>query len=313
MNQHTPLGQKGSLIERAAQLYGFGLSPAAQAKAQPETPREPKVERKPEPEVQRKAEPARALVPARPLAAGPAAAVDRALLRANGCIDPDAPAGALAEELRLVKRQLLLGAGPGSSVSSAKRRTILVCSAQPDDGKSFCAVNLALSIAAERDREVLLVDADYPKPEVAALLGIEASGAGLVDALADPALDPEALVVPTDVPGLSILPAGRHASDVPELMASARTRDVLDRLAGAQPNRIVLFDSPPALMASAASVLAAHVGQLVMVVRADCTTEADLREAVGLLSGCEHISLLLNGTGFAATGRRFGSYYGYGQ
>jgi exopolysaccharide/PEP-CTERM locus tyrosine autokinase len=311
MNQHTPLGQKGSLIERAAELYGFGLSPSPQPKPSPEQAREPKLEPKVEPKVER--QPARALVPARTVLAGPVAAVDRALLRQNGCIDPDAPAGALAEELRLVKRQLLLGAGPGSSVASAKRRTILVCSAQPDDGKSFCAVNLALSIAAERDREVLLVDADYPKPEVAALLGIEAAGAGLVDALADRSLDPEALVVPTDVPGLSILPAGRHASDVPELLASARTREVLDRLADAQPSRIVLFDSPPALMASAASVLAAHVGQLVMVVRADSTTEADLREAVGLLSGCEHISLLLNGTGFAATGRRFGSYYGYGQ
>ncbi|HEX2763755.1 MAG TPA: exopolysaccharide biosynthesis protein [Allosphingosinicella sp.] len=305
MNQHTPLSQKGSLIERAAQVYGFGLSPGQQPRVPPGTEPEPKADRKPET--------ARALVPARSVPTGKAAAVDRALLRKNGCIDPDAPAGALAEELRLVKRQLLLGAGPGSSVASAKRRTILVCSAQPDDGKSFCALNLALSIAAERDREVLLVDADYPKPEVASMLGIEAAGAGLVDALADRALDPESLVVPTDVPGLSILPAGRHESDVPELLASARTRQVLDRLAEAQPNRIVLFDSPPALMASAASVLATHVGQLVMVVRADSTTEADLREAVGLLSGCEHISLLLNGTGFAATGRRFGSYYGYGQ
>ncbi len=65
-------------------------------------------------------------------------------------------------------------------------------------------------------------------------------------------------------------------------------------------------------MASPASVLATHVGQVMMVVRADCTTEADLREAVSLLSGCEHVSLMLNSTAFAATSRRFGSYYGYG-
>jgi Mrp family chromosome partitioning ATPase len=75
----------------------------------------------------------------------------------------------------------------------------------------------------------------------------------------------------------------------------------------------VIFDSPPALAASSASVLASHAGQILMVVRADQTAEADLREALDLLSACPHVSLLLNGAGFAASGRRFGSYYGYGQ
>jgi hypothetical protein len=66
-------------------------------------------------------------------------------------------------------------------------------------------------------------------------------------------------------------------------------------------------------MASPASILANKVGQIVMVVRADRTKETDLREAVGLISGCEHLSLMLNAAGFAPSGRRFGSYYGYGQ
>src|SRR3546814_3196581 len=79
------------------------------------------------------------------------------------------------------------------------------------------------------------------------------------------------------------------------------------------PRRIVLFDSPPALAASPAAVLATHVGQVMMVVRADVTTEADLREAVGLLSGCDHLGLMLNAAGFAATGRCFGTYYGLGE
>jgi Mrp family chromosome partitioning ATPase len=115
------------------------------------------------------------------------------------------------------------------------------------------------------------------------------------------------------VPGLSVLSAGSQANNVTELLASERARDVLDALTRDHPTRIVGFDSPPALMASPASVLATQVGQVVMVVRADTTTEADLKEAVGLLSGCRKLSLLLNGTGFAASGRRFGSYYGYGQ
>jgi exopolysaccharide/PEP-CTERM locus tyrosine autokinase len=335
MNKHSPLSHSGSLLERAAELYGFG-SPAAVAPG-------PKVRApEPEPEVQRDggsaAEPApepdaaprrtprleaaeetdpghrreavRSFLPA---VTETKVEVNRKSLAERGFIVPDSPAGPLAEEFRIVKRQLLLGMGAGSSVSAEKRRTILVCSAQPDEGKTFCAVNLAISLAGERDMEVLLVDADFPKPEVLSILGLEAQGAGLVDALADPSLDPERLVIRTDIGGLCVLPSGRYENDVPELLGSDRTARVLARLTEGRPQRIVIFDSPPALMASAAAALAAHVGQLVLVVRADQTNEADLKEAAGLLSGCPQISLLLNGTGFAATGRRFGSYYGYGQ
>jgi exopolysaccharide/PEP-CTERM locus tyrosine autokinase len=225
---------------------------------------------------------------------------------------PDAAVTGLAEEFRIIKRQLLLGAGGKTHLPDEKRRAILICSAQPDEGKTFCAVNLAMSLASEKEVEVLLVDGDFPKPEVLATLGLE-GGPGLIDAIADPGLDPESLVIATDIPGLSVLPAGRHVNNVTELLSSDRTREVLAVLAGASRRRLVIFDSPPALVASPATVLATHVGQLVMVVRADRTTEADLREAVGLLSGCEDISLILNGAGFAANGRRFGSYYGYGQ
>lgn len=317
MNQHSPLRTSGSLLERAAELYGFG----AESLPAPPAPRAPAApERAPEPV----AEPAAAAVaPAaaavRPLPVAPApsgpfsprAPIDREALREAGFIEPDAPGGGLAEEFRIVKRQLLLGAFGKAAGEGEKARTILVCSAQPNEGKTFCAVNLALSLAAERDVEVLLIDADFPKPEILSILGIE-GGAGLVDALADPAIDPESLVIRTDVRGLSVLPAGRHVPNATELLASDRTRDVLAAL-GRDPRRILLFDAPPALMASPASVLATHAGQLLMVVRADQTTESDLREAVALLSGCENVRLLLNGTGFAATGRRFGSYYGYGQ
>lgn len=308
MNKHSPLSHSGSLIERAAELYGFGPTLADPmpigAEPQREEP-EPQPERAPEPRVLN-----RSLVP---VPAGERAGVDREKLREDGFIVPDTPAGALAEEFRIVKRQLLLGMNAGSSVEAAKRRTLLVCSAQPDEGKTFCAVNLALSLAGERDMEVLLVDADFPKPEVLSILGIEAQGAGFVDALADPSLDPERLVIQTDISGLSVLPSGRYENDVPELLGSDRTAKVLARLTEARPGRILIFDSPPALMASAAAALASHVGQLVLVVRADQTTEADLKEAASLLSGCGQISLLLNGAGFAATGRRFGAYYGYGQ
>jgi protein-tyrosine kinase len=238
--------------------------------------------------------------------------VDRAGLREGGFILPDAPVGSLAEEFRIVKRQLLQAASGKTGVAEDKRQTILVCSATANEGKTFCAVNLAISMATEKDLEVLLVDGDFSKPEILSVLGLE-GGPGLIDAIADANADPNDFIIQTDIERLSVLPAGRQANNVTELLASQRTRKVLDALTANHPKRIVIFDSPPALMASPASILAGKVGQIVMVVRADQTNEADLREAIGLLSGCDNISLMLNGTGFTASGRRFGTYYGFGQ
>jgi len=225
-------------------------------------------------------------------------------LRDGGFILPDAAPSALSEEFRIVKRQLLRHA---QDVPNG--RTILICSAQPDDGKTFCAVNLALSLAAEKDVEVVLVDADVAKPEILSTLGLE-GGPGLIDAIEDADVDVEACLIRTDIPGLLVLPAGRPTHQATELLASERTRQVLDRLRARDPRRVILFDSPPALAASPASVLAMHCGQLLFVVRAEQTGEADLREALELLSACPRPQLLLNGVEFGSANRRFGRYYG---
>lgn len=330
MNKHSPLGQSGSLLERAAALYGLEVPTAAAgiARAAPlvepvpapepvavvervtpaviEPQLSPEPKPRPEPEARAKPQPA-----PRPLPSQRLARIDRARLRKHGFLDPDLPVGAIAEEFRIVKRQLLAAVDqPG--VPDEKRRIALICSANPDEGKTFCALNLALSLAGEQDVEVLLIDGDFGKPEILPMLGVEPK-AGFVDAMADPKLDPEGLIVRTDVGALSLLGAGRQVNNVTELLASERTRDVLARLTDANPKRIILFDSPPVLAASSASVLASHAGQTLMVVRADKTAEADLREALDLLSSCPQVSLLLNGAGFAASGRRFGSYYGQSQ
>ncbi len=266
----------------------------------------------PQPTPQPKAAPQAAPQARRSPAPARGGKVDRKALREAGFILPDAPVTGLAEEFRIIKRQLLQAASGKTGIADDKRQTILVCSAAPDEGKTFCAINLALSLASEKDLEILLVDGDFAKPEILSILGLQ-GGPGLVDAIADPAADPNAFVIQTDIERLSVLPAGRQANNIPELLGSDRTRHVLAALTEGRPRRIVIFDSPPALMASPASVLASKVGQVMMVVRADKTTEAELREAVGLLSGCDNLSLMLNGTGFGSTGRRFGSYYGYGQ
>ena len=119
-------------------------------------------------------------------------------------------------------------------------------------------------------------------------------------------------MIATDVPGLSILPAGAQTNQDTEYLAASRTGEVIDQLTRHDPARIVIFDSPPALAASPSSVLALLVGQTVMVVHADVTTDSALRDALSLLSGCEHIQLMLNRAKFSPTGRKFGNYYGYG-
>lgn len=304
MNE-KPVPAKGSLIERAAEAYDFG----SLLREPPAAPASPHKAPKPEPEPVGAAPEA----PNRPSVGGAVAPVDLHLLRDSGFIIPGAPPTALSEEFRLVKRQILLAAFGGNAAPAVDRgRLVLICSAQPNEGKTFCAVNLALSMATETDLEVLLVDADVAKPEILSSLGL-AGSAGLMDALADPSLDVERLIVRTDIPNLSVLPAGRQSNTDTELLASARTRALVDGLAARNPRRIVLFDSAPALAASPASVLALHAGQALMIVRADATTESELRDALTLIDACPHIQLLLNSVTFSGSNRKFGSYYGFGD
>ncbi|GEN98882.1 chromosome partitioning ATPase [Novosphingobium sediminis] len=311
-----------SLIERAAGTFDLRAFQAPLAPKLPE-PREraPFSAEAAEPAqpVQRVAPPARPEaappafdgIPARQAFRGVFHPIDRKHLREQSLIEPEGPVTGLLEEFRIVKRQLLMTAAESRAGRGAPHgNRILVCSSHPGEGKTFCAVNLALSIAAEKDTEVLLVDADFAKPSVLSALGLP-GGRGLMDALADPDIAVEDCIIGTDIAGFFVLPAGNSTGHDTEHLASAYTAQVLARLTAQAPNRIVIFDSPPVLAASPASELAHHVGQALMVVRADQTGEAALRDAVGILSGCEDIKLLLNCTRFSPTGRRFGSYYGY--
>ncbi|MEG3085830.1 AAA family ATPase [Sphingomonas sp. PB4P5] len=294
-----------SLLERAAEVYDFDAH--LRARNAPIEPIEaPSVAvAMPDDSVDRAASPylAQPAVPATMLQ------IDRKLLAEQGLLVPGAPADALVEEFRQVKRQLMITARTIRLQDADKARTILVCSANADEGKTYCAVNLAISLAAERDTQVLLVDADVAKPDVMRWLG-GSDGPGLLDALADPAIDVENCVVGTDIPQLSLLPAGTKSNTDTELLASDRTHRLIGKLLAADPTRIVIFDSPPALAASPASVVAGEIGQVILVVRADKTGESDLRDAVTQLDGCEHIQLVLNAVSYAPGGRRFGSYYG---
>jgi Mrp family chromosome partitioning ATPase len=313
-----------SLFERAD--AAFGLDPRASGVRLPKVPPVPEPLRRPAPQPAAKAAeprhampaaaPAAAPSPAAPTAeaqarpapepvtfAGPFARIDRAHLREGGLIAPEDAVTGLLEEFRIVKRELLADARAGDALA----RRILVCSPHPGEGKTYCATNLAIAMAAERGVEVLLVDADVVKPSVTDRLGIDA-GPGLMDALADPAIRPESLVVRTDIEGLFVLPAGSGSARDAEYLASARTAEMLDRLTQGAPDRILIFDTPPALAASPAAELAQHVGQALLVVRADETSRAALEDAQQLLSACGDIKLLLNAARYSPSGRRFGVY-----
>lgn len=336
MTEHNPIrpeDARPSLLERAAEVYDFseilnqrsaelkkageaaGPAPVAPAPAAPAPV--PPVATAPEPAPRVEA-PAPAPSAAAPRAApvawtGPVATVDRELLRQLALIVPEGAVTNISEEFRIIKRPLLNAAkGEGDEGVLRHGERILICSAHPGEGKTYCALNLALSMAAEKDNDVLLVDADFAKPSILSSLGIE-GGPGLMDALADPAVAVEDCIIHTDIRGLSVLPSGARTNIDTEYLASARTREVLSQLTRNNPARIVIFDSPPLLAASPAAELAHHVGQAVLVVKADKTSETALGDALGLLSGCDTIRLLLNGVKFSPTGRSFGSYYGYGE
>lgn len=300
VDPHRP--PRASLLERASDWFDYAPPPPASAPRHDPVP--PSFEVAP-PQVE---EPA--FVPA-PVDREHVT-IDREILAGRGMLIPGAAVTPLAEEFRLIKRQLLIAADEVAKSDSVKARAILICSARPGDGKTFSAANLALSLAAERDVEVLLVDADVAKPDVPRVLGFD-HGPGLLDAIADPAVDVESLVLDTDIPQLQILRAGTRGHADTELLASTRARQVIGGLARANPRRIVLFDSPPVLAASPAGVLAGLVGQVMLVVRADRTSEGDLREAVAQLDGCERVSLVLNSVSLRPGGNRYGDYYAYGS
>ncbi|RJY08605.1 AAA family ATPase [Aurantiacibacter aquimixticola] len=236
--------------------------------------------------------------------------IDRDALARHGLIQPDGAVTTLLEEFRIVKRQVLQSVRKAREAGSGKlAQRVLVCSPLPAEGKSFTAANLALAMAAEKDSEVLLVDADFAKPSILSMLGLP-RGPGFMDVLARDDIRVEDCVLATDIAGLHVLPAGNHTTSDSEFLASTRTAEVLDRLTRAAPNRIIIFDSAPALAASPAAELANHVGQAIVVARADRTGQSALEDALTLLSSCPDLKLMLNAAHFSPSGRRFGAYYG---
>ncbi len=239
--------------------------------------------------------------------------IDNDALREAGFLAPEEEERQLVDQYRNIKRPLIAHAFGKRAKRIPDGHLILITSALAGEGKSFTCINLALSVAHERDHSVLLVDADVAKPQISRIFGA-AGEPGLLDLLDynEPA-DYRDFVMPTTVPGLSILPAGKNRNYATELLASNRMEELIRKLGEDDPQRIVIFDSPPVLLTSEARVLTRLVGQVVLVVHAGMTPQQAVLEAVDTIDENKAVNLILNQARQLAGGGYYGGSYGYGS
>jgi protein-tyrosine kinase len=201
----------------------------------------------------------------------------------------------LVEDFRIIKRPLIKRAFGEQTPGTPPGNLIMITSSLPGEGKTYCAINLAMSIAMELDHTVLLIDADVARPSVLRTLGLPAQR-GLMDILLDDKLELADVMLRTNVDTLSILPAGTSTPRATELLASQTMSTFVYEIANRYPDRIVIFDSPPLLLTSEAHVLATHMGQIVLVVESETTTQHAVKESLRQLEGCTNVNLIYNKT-----------------
>ncbi|MDX6749964.1 TIGR03016 family PEP-CTERM system-associated outer membrane protein [Geminicoccaceae bacterium 1502E] len=297
------------LVERAADRLGPDLrlvgtaEPPPVAAVRPVASAAPREEPQPPPAAGAGAPPRAEPAPGRPAPQ----TLDRARLVADGFVDPAGDRSTLAEELRVIKRPLLARAFAEGVV--ARDRVLLVTSARPGEGKTFTAINLALSLSLERDANVLLIDADQVMGAASAVLGMPRSP-GLSELLGDRPCDPAAILRATDLERFTFTGPGAPDDRFAEMLASRRMAAILDAVLAADPRRVVVIDGPPLLASSDAVPLAMLAGQTVFVVEAGATPRAVVDEALALVVEHSQVQLLLNKS---LGSRRAGSYGYYGS
>lgn len=269
-----------SPAEAAAAAVAAGSAPAAAARAAA-------------PSAAAQATQARATRGAAPKPGARKVDLDLARMREAGMVTAASGRTSLLEDFRVIKRPLLKRAFNEASAPGRPNNLIMVTSSLPGEGKTYCAINLAMSIAMELDHTVLLVDADVARPSVLRTLGLPAQR-GLMDILIDDKLDFADVMLRTNVDTLSILPAGTSTPRATELLASSTMSNLVTEIAHRYPDRVIIFDSPPLLLTSESRVLASHMGQIVMVVEAQSTTQHAVKESLRQLEGCSNVNLIYN-------------------
>ena len=225
-----------------------------------------------------------------------------------GMVTPDLENRRVVEEYRYIKRSLL-GATFDAQDRIAKGNVIVVTSSHPGEGKTFNALNLALSVAMERDHHVLLIDGDIERAGLSRTLGV-GRRPGLSNYLLDDRVRPaDTMFKLGGVERLRVLPSGPLRHDASELLASSRMRAFVDEMAARYPDRLVIIDSPPLLSSSSARVLAELAGQVIIIVAAEETSMSALDESLKNVPENKPVRLILNKT---AVSEKDGEYrYGY--
>lgn len=232
--------------------------------------------------------------------------IDLDKLAAQGYIVPHATRSLLVDEFRVIKRPLL-GNISGAAASKIDRPNLLmVTSSLPGEGKTFVAANLAMSIAAELNHTVLLVDADPSRTALLDRLGIPPAR-GLIDKLLHPEIDLSDLILATNVPKLTVLPVGTPSAQATELFASATMDLLLEDMVHRYRDRVIILDAPPLLPSAEARALSLHAGQIVLVVQAGRTHQGTVQQSLGIVQDHPMVYTLLN----QSRGPKAGSPYGY--
>jgi protein-tyrosine kinase len=236
--------------------------------------------------------------------------VDIARLANLGFVTPDMPRSRIADEFRILKRPVIANASGNRTPAVKHGNLIMVTSAVPGEGKTFTAVNLAMSIAMELDRTVLLVDADVARPSLPSTLGFP-NCRGLLDVLKNPSLDLGEVLIHTNIERLTLLSSGTQHDQATELLASESMNVLLKEVAERYSDRIVIFDSPPMLVTTESRVLATQMGQIIFVVHAESTLQSEVKQALATIESCPIKLLVLNQARTTAQGA-YGYGYGYG-
>jgi len=218
--------------------------------------------------------------------------IDLDRLASQGYLTPMLSDRVLAEQIRVIKQAVLKNV-EDAGARSLRRNLVLVTSATAGEGKTFFSMNVAMSLAMEVDFHALLVDADVLRPSVLERYGVE-PGPGLLDLAARPELDLSDVLLRTNVPKLSLLPAGKQSHKSAELLSSAYIDRLLTELSERYADRLVLFDAPPILVSSGTRHLASRVGQVIMVVQADSADSRAVTQAFEAVDACPLVSTVLN-------------------
>jgi protein-tyrosine kinase len=220
--------------------------------------------------------------------------IDLLRLESKGFISQDGSRQGINEQFRSIKRTLLKSMNLPKKVDGEKSQNmIMITSVRSNEGKTFNAINLALSVAFEKDKTVLLVDSDVINPSVNKVLDFEVEK-GIVEYLRGDFDDIGDAILHTNIKNLKIIPAGKPSNLTNELLASDRMKNLTEELSERYSDRVIIFDSPPLLGITETPIIANLMGQAVIIVEENVTSLSELKAATKDLSPTLPVGVIIN-------------------